>query len=103
MAENESSWESPVLQVLLGVGIVLVIDALVVAVLVFISTLVDLVMIAAVAIGFLQWLYVFPLARKVRRTHYMMAWGMTAAAIVLTVVNSVCCFLFREVVRTPVR
>jgi hypothetical protein len=103
MGENGSSWESPVVQMLLGVGLVLVIDALVVTAFVFISALVDLVMIAAVAIGFLQWLYVFPLAHRVRRTHYIMARGMTAAAIVLTVVNIVCCLVLREVVRNPVK
>ncbi|MGZ4832843.1 MAG: hypothetical protein ACXVZQ_07935, partial [Terriglobales bacterium] len=90
-------------QVLLGVVIVFAIDALVVAVLAYVSRLQDLLMIAAFFIGFLQWLYVFPLARRVRRTHDIMARAMTGAAIVLTLVNIACCFVLREAVRNPVR
>jgi hypothetical protein len=100
MAENEPVWQAPVVQVLLGGGIILAIDALVVAVLVVTSTRWDLLMIAAVSIGFLQWLYVFPIAHRVRQTHYLMARGMTIAAIVLTVVNATCCFLLGQVMRT---
>jgi hypothetical protein len=103
MTENESVWRRPVVQVLLGVVIILAIDALVVAILVYASRLQALIMIAAVFIGFLQWLYVYPLARKVRRTHDIMARAMTGAAIVLTLVNVAGCFMFGELWRNPVR
>ncbi|HET7184354.1 MAG TPA: hypothetical protein VFI82_06695 [Terriglobales bacterium] len=103
MTENESVWRRPVVQVLLGVVIILAIDALVVAILVYASRLQALIMIAAVFIGFLQWLYVYPLARKVRRTHDIMARAMTGAAIVLTLVNVAGCFMLGELWRNPVR
>ena len=105
--EIDSKWQSPAAQVLLGIFFVIGGNALLFALLFFIGmrgdTLFHVILaIAAFSIGFVQWLYVLPVVRKLRPTHEIMARAMLWTAGALTVVNGAFFLLLRSVLRTPV-
>jgi hypothetical protein len=105
--EIDSKWQSPAAQVLLGILFVIGGNTLLFAPLFFIGMRGDtlfqaILVIAAFSIGFVQWLYVLPVVRKLRPTHEIMARAMLWTAGVLTVVNGAFFLLLRSVLRTPV-
>lgn len=102
-----SKWQSPPAQVLLGILFVIGGNALLFALLFFIGTRGDtlfhvMLVIAAFSIGFLQWLYLVPIVRKLRPTHEIMARAMLWTAGALTVVNFAFFLLLRSVFHTGI-
>jgi hypothetical protein len=106
-SEIDSKWQSPAAQVWLGILFVIGGNALLFALLFFVGTRGDtllhvILVIVACCIGFVQWLYVLPIVRKLRPTHEIMARAMLRTAVVLTVVNVVFFLLLRSVIRTGI-
>ena len=107
MPEIDSKWQSPAAQVLLGILIVIGGDTVPFALFFFVgmwgdSTVYVVLAVVAFSIGFLQWLYVFPIARKLRSTHEIMARVMLRAAGVVTLVNVAFWLLLRSILRTGI-
>lgn len=105
--EIDSKWQSPAAQVLSGIFVVIGANALLFALLFFIGIRGDtlfqvLLVIAAFSIGFVQWLYVLPVVRKLRPTHEIMASAMLWTAGVLTIVNGALFLLLGSLLRTPI-
>ncbi|HET7842484.1 MAG TPA: hypothetical protein VFM21_12800 [Terriglobia bacterium] len=103
----DSKWQSPAAQVLLGILIVIGGDSVPFALFFFVglwsdSTVYVILAVVAFSIGFLQWLYVYPVARKLRSTHEIAARVMLRTAGVVTIVNVVFWLLLRSILRTPV-
>lgn len=107
MSEIDSKWQSPAAQILLGILFVMGGNTLLFALLFFVGTRGDtllhvILVIIACSIGFVQWLYVLPVVRKVRPTHEIMARVMLWTAGMLTLVNVAFYLLFRSVLRTGI-
>jgi hypothetical protein len=107
MSEIGSKWQSPSAQILLGILFVIGGNSLLFALLFFVGTRDDsllhvILVIVACSIGFVQWLYVLPVVRKLRPTHEIMARVMLRAAGVLTLANVAFYLLLRSILSKPV-